>query len=874
MAEPQPVTTNSDEGLPLTGTLAGRFLITARLGGGGMGEVYRAEDNRLKRTVALKRLAPSLRADPVYRRRFQQESERVSRFIDPHIAAVYDVLEEQSEIFLVMEYIEGENLRQRLRRPMTLEQFFEIALQCAEALSAAHERGIVHCDIKPENIMLTTAGQVKILDFGVAKHLPRSDQSSTVDRAGAVGGTPAYMSPEVLLERVPDGRADIFSLGVVFYEMLTGHHPFLASSFVVTTDRIRHETPAAIRIFNRNVPETLEAAVMKMLAKDPVQRYSSAKELLQDLQAIHTGVTPSKLLGILARPRKVLSRWRGGWTALTVVIVAVLLAIVVYRQIPKASRPFGEPSPPVQLAVLPFSSTGNSPGAKAFCDGLTDTLTARLTKLAGNRPLQVVPASEVRAENVNSVEQARKDFGVGMVLAGSLHESGGQVRVTYSLVDARTRRQLHADTIDANLADPFAVEDQVVSGVLAMLGLEIQPDERVVLAARGTHDPSAYEQYLRGRGYLLDYHKPENIDSAIASFNRALTLDPKYPQAYAGLGEAYWQSYAEGQHGKDWIDKARSACEQAVSAAPQLAEGHICLGRVYRGTGEYEKAAAEFQKATSLDPTSDDAYRGLAGAYEKLNKPVDAEATYRQAIRLRPQYWAGYSWLGNFYFQQGRFDDAIRMFQQVIALAPDNFRGYSNLGAMYLIEGRYPEGIGALEKSLAIRPTAGAYDNLGNAYFAKRNFDAAARNFEAALKFDNTNWLTWGNLGDAYYWTAGKTQEASNAYAQAIRLADDELRVNPRDGRVLAYRATYLAMVGRKDQSLASLQKAISISPHDPEVQFRAALVYNHLGDTTQTLEWLRKALASGVHSNSVRDTADFDHLRDDARLQQLLKGH
>jgi len=875
MAEPQPVTTNSDQEPPLTGTLAGRFVINARLGGGGMGEVYRAEDNRLKRTVALKRLAPSLRADPTYRRRFQQESERVSRFIDPHIAAVYDVLEEQSEIFLVMEYIEGENLRQRLRRPMTLEQFFEIALQCAEALSAAHERGIVHCDIKPENIMLTTTGQVKILDFGVAKHLPRSDQSSTVDRAGAVGGTPAYMSPEVLLERVPDGRADIFSLGVVFYEMLTGHHPFLASSFVVTTDRIRHETPAAIRIFNRNVPETLEAAVMKMLAKEPVHRYGSAKELLQDLQSIHTGVTPSRLLGILSRPGKVLSRWRGGWTAtLTGIMVAVLLAIVIYRQIPKNWPRFGEPSPPVQLAVLPFSSTGNNPGATAFCDGLTDTLTARLTKLAGNRPLEVVPASEVRAEGVNSVEQARKDFGVGLVLAGSLHESGSQVRVTYSLVDAKTRRQLHADTIDANLADPFAVEDQVVSGVLAMLGLEIQPNERVVLAARGTHDPSAYEQYLRGRGYLLDYHKPENIDSAIAAFNRALSLDPKYPQAYAGLGEAYWQSYEEGQHGKDWIDKARSACEQAASAAPQLADGHICLGRVYRGTGEYEKAAAEFQKATALDATSDDAYRGLAGAYEKLNKPVDAEATYRQAIRLRPQYWAGYSWLGNFYFQQGRFDDAIHMFQQVIALAPDNFRGYSNLGAMYLTEGRYQDGIAALEKSLAIRPTAGAYDNLGNAYFSRRKFDAAARNFEAALKFDNTNWLTWGNLGDAYYWAPEKTKEASNAYNQAIRLADDALRVNPRDGRALAYRATYLAMVGRKDESLASLQKAISISPQDPEVQFRAALVYNHLGDTTQTVEWLRKALCSGVHLNSVRDTPDFDHIRDDPRLQTLSCGH
>ena len=784
------------------------------------------------------------------------------------------MVEEQSEIFLVMEYIEGETLRQRLCRPMTLEQFFEIATQCDEAVIAAHERGVVHCDIKPENIMLTKAGQVKILDFGVAKHLPRSDQSSTVDRSGTLGGTPAYMCPEVLLEKVPDARADIFSLGVVFYEMLTAHHPFRASSFVATTDRIRYETPTPIRIFNHIVPEALEAVVMKAMAKQPAQRYATGAELLEDLQAIRAGMTPSKLQGILARRPHARKR-KKGLATVTALTVAGLLVIGLYRPTFFKTWPrWGHMSAPVALAVLPFTPTGNDPPAKAFGDGLAETLTAKLTQLTVSHPLEVVPASEIRAQAIASVEQARHDFGVGLVLAVSLQKSGDQVRVTYSLVDAKTMRQLNAGTIDANLADPFAVEDQVVSGVLGMLPWEIKGSERAVLAAHGTHDPSAYEQYLLGRGYLLDYHKPENIDSAIASFNRALSLDPEYPQAYAALGEAYWQSYQEGQRGKEWIEKARSACNEAVSVAPQLADGHTCLGRVDRGTGEYEKAVGEFQNATTLDPTSDDAYRGLADAYEKLNKPLEAEATYRQAIRLRPQYWAGYSWLGNFYYQRARFDDAIYMFQQVIALAPDNFRGYSNLGAMYVLEGRYQSAIEVLEKSVGIRPTVEAYDNLGNAHFSMRNFKAAAQNFEAALKFDNTSWLSWGNLGDAYSWSPGKTQEASDAYEEAIRLADEKLRVNPRDARVLAYRATYLVMLGKKEQALTGLQKAVSISPGDPEVQFRAALVYNHVGDTSGTLEWLQKALTSGVQASSVRDTPDFDHLRDDPRLQALLRGH
>ena len=225
----RPAVTPADSSL--SGTVAGRFLIRGRLGAGGMGEVYRADDLRLKRAVALKRMSPHLRADRLYRERFFKEAERASGLTGDHVAAVYDVLEDNGEIFLVMEYVEGETLRERLRRPLPLEEFLHIARQCADALVVAHARGIVHCDLKPENIMLTPTQQVKVLDFGVAKRLPRTDDSSTLEEPGVVGGTPAYMSPEVLLDNLSDGRADIFSLGVVFYEALTGQQPFRARTF-------------------------------------------------------------------------------------------------------------------------------------------------------------------------------------------------------------------------------------------------------------------------------------------------------------------------------------------------------------------------------------------------------------------------------------------------------------------------------------------------------------------------------------------------------------------------------------------------------------------------------------------------------------------
>ena len=326
--------------------------------------------------------------------------------------------------------------------------------------------------------------------------------------------------------------------------------------------------------------------------------------------------------------------------------------------------------------------------------------------------------------------------------------------------------------------------------------------------------------------------------------------------------------------GREVMDKARSACDHAVASSPSLAEGHTCLGNVFRATGEYDKAVAQFREATTLDSTSDDAFRGLADAYEKLNKPSEAEATFRKAISLRPQYWGGYNWLGFFYWQQGRYDDAAGMFKEVVSLMPDNFRGYSNLGAMYVVQGRYAEAIDSLQKSLALRPTVEVYDNLGNAYFSMRRFDEAARNFEEGLKFDKTSWLSWGNLGDAYYWAPGKRPEAENAYRQAIARADEKLRVNPKDGRVLAFRATYLAMLDKREEALTSLQKALKISPKDPDVQCRAALVYNHFGDTNHLLESLGKALNAGVPAAWIRDTPDFDHLRNDPRLEGILRGH
>ena len=872
MPEPQNQPEQAGWREDLTGARVGRFLVGSRLGAGGMGDVYRADDTTLKRPVALKRLAPHLRADQHYRERFFKEAERASSLSHPHIAGIYDVFEDRGEPFLVMEYVEGTTLRERLKESLPLEDFLKIALQCAEALVAAHEKRLVHRDIKPENIMLTRTGEVKVLDFGVARRLPHTDPQAVTDSdalhtEGGLTGTIAYMAPEVLTDRQSDGRADIFSLGIVFYEVLAGTHPFLGPNLITTTDRILHSYPPPPSQVNPRVRAELDQVVGRMLAKNPSERYSSAAELLADLQSF-----ASK--GTLLLPRRS-KLWRGKrWALVTAAAFLLTLAIGSAPQVrQRLLRWSGRTPIPEQksLVVLPFRAIGGGPEEQIYCDGLTETLTAKLTQLTATHELAVAPASEVRVRQVASAEAARKDLGGSLVLAGTLFRSGKKVRINYELVDTRTLRQLRAGTITVEASDPFAVEDQVVEGAVRMLDLALGPAERRAMVTHGTEVAGAYDLYLQGRGYLQNYDKPENVESALEVFNRALKLDPQYALAYAGLGEAFWRKY-ENSKQTQWVGSAREACNRTVAIDPKVAEAHICLGTLSNGTGQYEKAAAEFQRALEDEPTTDEAYRGLASAYENLGKLEEAEKIYQRAISLRSQYWAGYNALGVFYFRRARYSEAAEMFKQVIQLVPDSIRGYSNLGGVYILQGRYGEAIPVFERAVAIHPTAEAYSNLGTSYFYLRRFAESVRSYTEALKLNDQVYVVWGNLGDAYYWSSGKKHEAEEAYQKAISLALQNLRVNPRDATALGNLAYYHAMRQDRESALGNLNRALAIAPGDPELRFNAALVYNRLGEVDRALEWLRKARQAGYSSTLVRDTPILDDLRKDPRFQDVLR--
>jgi len=861
----------------LSGATVGRFRIKEQLGTGGMGQVYSAEDTVLKRRVAIKRMAPKLQFAEADRSRFLKEAQRASALNHPNIAAVYDVLQHQGEILLVMEYVEGSMLRTRLWEPISLEQFYEIALQCADGLGAAHDQHIVHGDIKPENIMLTPAQRIKILDFGVAKKFsaagPGEATQSLASVAGISGGTPAYMAPEVLLQKPYDGRADLFSLGLVFYEILGGKQPFLTDSLAGTMGRILHTEVPPLAEVNRKLPQPLVGVVDRLLMKDPSARYPSASALKADLLAVREGRKPQ----FAAEPvrRRALPRWLMP-TAIAALLLIVLLA--AYRPLQRVlrSRPAAQSqSAPAALpknqvvAVLPFQPIVGNPKLTALGQGLVESVAAKLSRLTPDRSLQIILPRQLQEKNISSLPDARRQFGANLGFKVSMEPSGELVRVSYSLLDLQTGAPLESDSLAVPAADVFSAEDAVAQGAVRALRLKLRPEELADLKVHGTAQPAAYEYYLRARGYLVDYTHPENVENAIVMLRAALKLDPGYGMAKAALGEADWRNY-ELTKQKQWTVQARAECNQAISLGNAGAAGHICLGVVNSGTGKYREAAVEYQRAVELDPTDESAMIGLASAFEHQGAIDEAEKVYLRSIEAHPQSYVSYNALGTFYFRRSENEKALQMFQKVTELAPENHIGYVNLGAVYSELGRYSEAVEPLRKSILLRPSYGAYANLGTSYFAVHNFAEAASSYTEATKLDPQQHIAWGNLGEAQFY-AGKRDEAFRAYRKAIELAERELQVNPHDSNVLSDMSEYYSMLGDRKPALRCLTLALQYGHSEKELLFTAAEVYNQLGETGLAFEWLAKAVRAGYPVSDFRDSPAFENLAQDPRYKELV---
>ena len=848
---------------PTVGQVLGHYRIVEQVGAGGMGVVFRARDEQLDRDVALKILPKlALLSEPA-RRQFRREALSLAKITDPCVAMAFDFGHDNGIDYLVTEYVPGLTLEARLAgRPLAEGDVLQLGKQLASGLEAAHREGVIHRDLKPSNVKVTPEGRLKILDFGLAYLLKTESETAVtapLTDTYSDAGTLPYMAPEQIKGQKPDVRADVWSAGAVLYEMSTGKRPFGELVGTQLIAAIIEQTPAAPRDANPKISEGLERVILRALQKDPRERYQSAGDLRIDLANLATGTMP-----IYPKPAPSV-KW-GKWALASIAIVLIGAGFWWKRH-------HGEPSVPDErmMAVLPFESVANDAPTNALGLGLTETVTAKLVQAVDGGHLQLVSTRELIAQGVRTSEQARQEFGTDLVLEGSLQQDGSRIRITWSLVDPRTHTQIAANTITGKADDIFGLQDNLFAEVLDKLPLAIEPERRQAVQGRPDTTPAAYDFYLRGRGYLEDYQHPDNIESAIAQFEHAIAVDKNYAPAYAAMGLAYATGFKWKNRGKDWIEKARTQCERALTITPQLAEGHTCLGDVYYSTGRYEEAVQQFQRSLDLDHTSDETLRLLAAAYQKEGKAAAAEEAYQKAISLRPNHWAVYSAFGTFYFNQARYAEAAGMFQQAIKRAPLNFRDYSNLGATYLYLGRYQEGIETLKQSLSLRPTFESYGNLGACYFYIRRYQESADTFHEALKIDPNDWLNWGNLADALVQIPSRRTEAANAYRKAIELAKPRLEVNPKDSFILAFTADYYAMLNDERHAREQMGRALEIAPTDPDVLFRAAILHNHFGDKTKTLEFLDKSAGAGYSRTIIRDTPDFDSLKDDARFRTFL---
>ena len=848
----------------MIGQTISHYRIVEKLGGGGMGVVYKAEDVSLRRFVALKFLPDDVSQDSLALTRFEREAQAASALNHPNICTIYEIGEQHGRRFIVMEFLVGHTLKDLISdNPLPLDETLEFATEIADGLGAAHAENIIHRDIKPANIFVMKQGRIKILDFGLAK-MCSPDSSASIDsdaftvgdelvtNPGTAVGTAAYMSPEQARGRELDARSDLFSFGAVLYEMSTGRRPFHGETWMDLFEAILHEEPVAPTILNPSLPAGLQEIIKKALEKDRNLRYLHASEIAADLRRLkrdteaHEFHSDSKQISAPPGARPMRRRKSMVFAiAIMIFLLASLTAAHYIRHSGGWQKLFGPEIPEQKnLVVLPFTAVDARPEDQVYCDGLTETVTA---KMANVPSLQVPSALDVRDHHVSSTEKARTQFGANLVLAASWQRAENSARINLSLVDAKTGKQLRTDTITAPANDLFRLQDQVVLTATRMLELQLPAKSASSLTSHDTNVLTAYDFYLQGVAYLQRFERPESVETAINLFSRSIQADPSYAQAQAGLAQAYWYKYGAT---KDpyWAERAKAAVGTARNLNSQLPEVQLAIGLLNFQTGDYAGAVSEFQRVLASDPENVDAYINLGYAYDALGRVDEAEQQFRRATVMGPQCWKCYNSLGIFLNRHARYTEAAKAWQQIIELTPDNVWGYLNVGVAFFNIGQFEKSEEFFRKGLQVAPDdADLYANVGTVNFFLGHFEEDASYCQKAIERSPAKYDYWGNLGDAYRMIPGQSSKAADAYREAIRRAEAQLAVNPGDTYTLSSLAHYYSRTNNPAKAHKYLNKAVKGSPEDDvDVLLIACLIYLENGEHKAALSWLRKAVLVG----------------------------
>ncbi len=860
----------------LVGQTLGRYEIIAFVGRGGMGEVFRARDTELGRDVAVKVLSAETARDAGRLERFRREARAVAQLSHPNILDIHDFGTEDGLSYSVTELLEGSDLDHRLAGDaLPLSKVLKIGRAVAEGLAAAHGKGIIHRDIKPANIFLTRTGQVKVLDFGIAglragdgdDLIDSGSPTKTLTKVGQLIGTTAYMSPEQVAGKTADARSDIFSLGCVLYEMLTGKKAFDGENPNETMVAIVSKDPTPIAELRSDVPYVLDLLVQRCLEKEPSERFESARDVAFALEALSDDRVPSHPVHALRSPRL------GRNLRAALVGAAVVVAAFIGWRIVESSLPLNPDLPEQKhIAVIDFEAPGGDPRLTALADGLTETVSDSLRYLERQThgAFWVVPRRHRKPGEPWTLDSVAKAHGITLGLSGRLTSVGDKLRLDLELWAPGAKRPLRTAKVEDQLDNVVPFQEAPLVQVASMLEIEPAPQVLADLERSSTKVVPALASYLSGLGRLVRAETSEGVSAAYGNLEDAVGMDPTFEPARVALLRS---CAAVIKMAGTAAGTAR--CETLIPAAEDRGSAEVWTeaAAVHRAKGDEQSAAASMRRAVDLRASDAEIQLRLGQDLQSIGDFDGAENALHRAIDLRPDYWEGYYYLGYLDYVRGHYEATANSWRIATRCAPERSSLFSNLGAVFHYLDRPDEATPMFQRAIELSGTGNyvALSNLGTLYFEGGRYAEAVATFQQALSVNDADFRIWGYL--AWSYAAGaEPARATEPFERAVELAEDELRRTPATPDLLAKLAGYHAMIGNRERGLELIERAIALAPTDPGVMASIGETLEDLDDRDRALEWIRGALRQGRRRGQIENHPSLRELVADGRYQQMVR--
>lgn len=858
---------------PIPVTVIPDYEIRGLIKEGGMGQVYKAWNISLQRFEAIKFIAPQLLSSPEIRELFRREAIAVASLDHENIAPLYRCGEAEGRPYLAFQYCDGGTLADRIQgRCLDRKELFRYAVELAAGLEYAHRRGVIHCDVKPANALFHQ-GKLKLIDFGLSKY--REDSSG--DHMATGVGTPQYMSPDQIRGEPADHRSDIYSFGVILYEMAAGRRPFESRSLSDLLRQVTNDQPAPLAETRPDLGSDFCGLVERMLAKTPSDRPSSMAEVLTALcECSQTGrrsladqttvVTP--VPPPVPAPAPPLGKF-------SLVLAAVAIALLVmnpdmadrlrgWTGAPQGERPL--------IAVLPFESVSTAPEAKEFCGALDARLAGQLVQSVKARDFfAVTPSSEVHSNSIRSVSEARNRLKADFVFGGTVIKRDDGYEILLSLSDALKQQQIKAETLRVGRQSLDKLDLTLRDTALRMLPPSARAASLLVASAQDFSNPAAYELTVRAQGLLRQYTGEGPVETALELLAQASRLDPESAEPHAWMAEALVQKWQNTRDAKQ-LELAEQSVSRAVGLGPKLGLVHFAAARTAQARGNYEKAILEFNAAMSANPSDPEIHRFAGRAYADLGRWKEAEAAYRKAIELNPNSWTSYTSLGAFFGRQQRWDAALKEFAKAAELYPDIPATQTNLGAAYYKLNRLEEAAKAYELALQQQPNAVAYVSLGAVRFYQGRYAEAADLFEHAVAQRPVDAASWCYLGEALARVTGNSARSREAFRKSAGLFEAELKVNPRAASTWSRLGLAKAFLGDASGASEAINQALKLAPSDASVIYRAARTEAQLGAARKAADFLLAALDKGYSTSEALREPGLEQARNDPRLRARFR--